>query len=86
MEIIKFLKWQWQRFELWQKLFIFSGFLGGAGLVSDEPLRHWFLGAAALIYLGYIFKWAIWDGIKSSWHNYKQHRNELLTTIRDSHK
>lgn len=86
MEIVKFLKWQWCRFELWQKMFILCGFLMGAGLVTDGLASQILFGSAAAIYTGFIFKWAIWDGIKSSWHNYKQHRNELLTTIRDSHK
>jgi len=32
------------------------------------------------------FKWFVLDPLKSSWARYKEQRNQLLTTIKDSHK
>jgi hypothetical protein len=32
------------------------------------------------------FKWFMFDPLKASWARYKEHRNSLLTTIKDSHK
>ena len=83
-EIVKFLQWQWRRFELWQKLFILCAFLMGAGIAAEGLAQQILFGTAAVVYLGYIFKWAVWDGVRSSWQQYKQHRNQLFTTIKDS--
>ena len=85
-EIWNFLQWQWQQFEGWQKMFIFAMFLQGASWGMGKDMGIYVSGLGLAIIAGYILKWCVWDGIKASWAKYKSHRNELLTTIRDSHK
>jgi hypothetical protein len=85
-EIWNFLQWQWQRFEGWQKMFMFAMFLQGAGWGMGRDIGLYVSGLGMGIIVSYILKWCVWDGIRSSWAKYKSHRNELLTTIRDSHK
>ena len=84
MEILRFLRWQWRKFELWQRLFIFAMFIQGVGLAMAPPWSVWISGLGAAIVLGYLIKWAVWDNIKASWRRYQEERNQLFKTIRDS--
>lgn len=83
-EIFKFVYWRWSKFETWQKMFVFSMFLQGIALPLDRPWDFYVSGLGMLIILFYFAKWVIWDGVKKSWSDYKQHRNELFTTIKNS--
>ncbi len=83
-EIINFLSWQWRRFEVWQKMFIFSMFLQGVAFPLDKPWSLYISGLGLFIILAWMSKWLIWDGVKNSWESYKKSRNELLTTIKNS--
>lgn len=85
-EIWGYCRWQWQNFEGWQKMFIFAMFLQGLGWTLGGQWGPWVAVAGAVIILAYIVKWLIIDNIKQSWAKYKQHRNELLTTIKQSHE
>jgi len=42
------------------------------------------LAVPITIFFVYTFKWAVWDGVRDSWTKYKAHRNQLLTTIKNS--
>lgn len=83
-EIAGFMRWGWRNLQFWQKMFIFAMFLQAAGwtLGGEWGPRLVMIGAA--IVLGYIFKWAVIESVQTSWANYKKHRNELLTTIKES--
>lgn len=86
-EVWGYLRWIWQGFQGWQKMFIFAMFLQGAAIPMQN--KDWALVTSSIglaIILGYIMKWLIWDGIRASWAKYKSHRNELLTTIKNSDK
>ena len=83
-EIVNFLKWQWQKFEFWQKCFVISSFFMGAGIAAPESVRHLLLAVPLIVVFGFMTKWFIWDGIHSSWVKYKEERNSLLTTIKQS--
>jgi Na+-driven multidrug efflux pump len=85
-EIWSFLCWNWQSWEGWQKMFVFAMFLQGAGWGMSSGLGMYVSGLGAGIILSYLLKWIVWDGLKSSWSKYKSHRNELLTTIKESDK
>lgn len=85
-EVFNFLKWQWQKFEFWQKCFVGSSFFIGASIVAEPPYDQ-YLGMVPLVIVGAFFiKWVVIDGTRSAWQRYKQERNQLLTTIRDSDK
>jgi hypothetical protein len=36
------------------------------------------------LWLAIFLKWFFWDAFQSSWAQYKEHRNSLLTTIKNS--
>lgn len=83
-EILGWLKFTWTNWESWQKLFIVAMLLqligwvipGTAGMITA------LLGFSIVMF--YLLKWFIWENIKTSWAKYKSHRNELLTTIKES--
>ncbi len=83
-EFLGFLRWGWVNFETWQRAFILAAFLQGVGWTLGGQWGPWIALAGAMIILGFLLKWCVWDAIKSSWAKYKQHRNELLTTIKTS--
>jgi hypothetical protein len=83
-EIVNFLKWQWNKFEFWQKCFVGSSFFVGSALVAPSPYNLWLSYIPMIVVFGFLTKWMIWDGVRSSWLKYKQERNSLLTTIKQS--
>ncbi len=86
-EIWNYIHWSWVGFQTWQKMFVFAMLLQITGWIialtySDVGL--WISHIGLVIVLGYIFKWFIFDNVKDSWNKYKQERNKLLTTIKES--
>jgi hypothetical protein len=84
MEILKFLQWRWHTWELWQRWYVCAMLVQIVG---------WFVPGAwgtALVALGFavplffMLKWFVWEPVSASWLKYKQHRNQLLTTIKTS--
>ena len=76
--------WVWRGWETWQRMFVLGAVFLGAGASASDSLRPYLLAVPIVIVFGYSFKWMVWDGIKSSWAKYKDHRNQLLTTIKTS--
>ena len=85
-EIIDFIIWQWQKFEFWQKTFIFSSFFFGAAVVADPPYKGYLSLVPMAVVFCYMTKWLIWDGTKSAWNRYKKEKSELFNTIKGSEK
>ncbi len=81
-ELWRFAKWQWNKFEGWQKMFIASMFLLGASIGATPPMDFWLRLVSLSIVLVYFFKWAVWDGVKSSWANYQKEKKELFDVIK----
>ncbi len=85
-EIVGFLKWQWNKFEFWPKCFVVSSSFIGASIVAPEPVNRWLFAVPMIVVFGFTTKWFVWDGVKASWQKYKEDRNSLLTTIKESDK
>ncbi len=85
-EFLGWLAWTWRNWEPWQKMFMFAMFLQGAGWGLGGDYGLYVTGLGMIIVMGYILKWFVWDSAKASWAKYKEHRNELLTTIKHSEK
>lgn len=83
-EIARFLTWQFRRLELWQWAFIVASFLQGVGWTLGGERGTWINIFGAGIILAYLLKWAVWDGTRSAWRQYKKERNQLLDTIKNS--
>ena len=83
-EFLGFLRWTWSNFQGWQKMFMFAMFLQGLGWGMGGEWGIWVTGIGLCIVFGFMLKWFVWDSISASWTKYKSHRNELLTTIKNS--
>lgn len=81
-----FVLYCWRSWELWQKLILLSVVLNIISVALPDPWDK-YMGLAALgIVAGMVMTWWWISMLVPKWQAYKQHRNELLTTIRDSHK
>lgn len=84
MEILKFLNWQWNRWQTWQKVFIAAMILQLASLVvsGTAGMVIWAIGFS--VTLGFLMKWFIWDLVSANYIKYKEERNKLFGVIKDS--
>jgi len=83
-ELFGFLKWTWQSWQVWQKMFILAMFLQGLGWGMGGDYGIWVTGVGVAIVFGFMIKWFVLERIQENWTKYKQHRNSLLTTIKTS--
>jgi len=86
-EQIGFIRWWFSKLEIWQWILLASlvlnvGSLFALGTELSSPMNT----AGMFLLLVVFFKWFMLDPLKSSWARYKEQRNSLLTTIKDSHK
>ena len=86
-EQIGFIRWWFSKLELWQWILLASLVLNigslfalGTSLSSDMNL------VGMILLLIVFFKWFVLDPLKTSWARYREQRNSLLTTIKDSDK
>ena len=85
-EILEFIRWQWRKWEIWQKGYIIGAFFLGAGVVAPRPYNMYLFAIPMIILFLWFSKWMVWDQLKDSWTKYKTEKQELFTTIKDSHK
>ena len=83
-EVFGFIAWQWRRWELWQRLFIVNMIVFAGSVMLPEPYDVYAVSALMFVLLGWTFKWAVWDNLKASWAKYREERNRLFKTIKDS--
>jgi hypothetical protein len=86
-EQIGFLRWWFLKLELWQWILLSSLLLNVGSLfaIGTEISSNMNLIGMMLLLIVF-FKWFVVDPLKASWARYKEQRNSLLTTIKDSHK
>lgn len=85
-EVIYFLQWQWRRFELWQKSFIFAMFLVGCSATAPDQWRYYLLMAGSSVVFGFMLKWMIWDGVKSAWRKYQEEKQQVVDIMSGKEK
>lgn len=83
-DILRFLKWQWRKFELWQKMFLFSMFILIASTFVDQPLQYYLQLVPVAIFFSTCVKWFIWDRTVESWQKYQAEKASLFETIKTS--
>ena len=83
-EIIGFIAWQWRKWELWQRIFICNMFVFCVAIMLPNPYDVYMVLTLMAIAWGWTFKWAVWDNVQANWLKYKQERNKLFKTIKDS--
>jgi dolichyl-phosphate-mannose--protein O-mannosyl transferase len=86
-EQIGFIRWWFSKLEFWQWILLSSLLLNVGSLfaLGTEISSNMNLIGMILL-LVVFFKWFVLDSLKASWTRYKEQRNSLLTTIKDSHK
>lgn len=82
-EIVNFIRWQWQRWQLWQKGYILGAAMLGAGVVAPEPYSFYLFAVPAIMLVVWTGKWWVWDSLKDSWTSYKKEKKQLFDTIRE---
>lgn len=85
-DILTFLQWQWRKWEFWQKCYILSAPLLGAGLAVDDPYRSYLVAVPVLICFTFMIKWFIIEPIKSSWTRFQEDKKNLFNTIKEGKK
>ena len=85
-EIAGFLRYCWHGLDTWARLLILSVILNLSAVFVPDSMRLYLQITAWTIIFSLFFKVAVWDGILDKWAKYKNHRNQLLTTIKDSSK
>jgi hydrogenase-4 membrane subunit HyfE len=86
MEILKFIKWQWTRFELWQKVYLFCFLAMISSLFLNDPYDYYVWTFSIIVIFGYFIKWFIFDSLKNSYEKYKKEKSELFNFIKESDK
>jgi hypothetical protein len=86
-EQIKFVRWLFSGLELWQWLMLTSMFLNVGSLfaIGTEMSSNMNLAGMSIL-LVVCSKWFVIDPLRVSWARYKEQRNTLLTTIKNSDK
>ena len=83
-EIARFLSYCWTSWELWKKAIIASLVLNIGSIFVPAPwgLYMTYVGWSILVIV--VIKDLWFPMVLAKWTKYKNHRNELLTTIKDS--
>jgi hypothetical protein len=85
-DILYFLQWQWQRFEFWQKCYMFAMFMIGCSTSASEPWRIYLFGIGAAVILGFMLKWVVWDGVKGAWSKYQEEKQQIVDIMSGKEK
>ncbi len=85
-EIFNFIVWQWNKWQTWQKGYIICAFMLGAGVMAPSPYDKILFTVPMIMLFVWTGKWWFWDQLMESWNKYKTEKQELFTTIKDSHK
>ena len=83
-ELFGWARWVWSRQETWQKWWFVGMFFVGAAINAQGRAQEVCIAISVAIFGVQILKWMVWDAFKSSWAKYREERNSLLTTIKDS--
>jgi hypothetical protein len=86
MKLWSFIKWQWNKWETWQRWFAVMFFLFGLGLSSSSVFSIVCLYISVSIFAYFVTKWCIVDPIRNSWEGFKKEQDDLFDVIKDSDK
>lgn len=84
--IIEFLTYCWKSWELWQKLIILSLILNFSSYLFPSPWGNYMNLLGLSILAGMMLTFWFHHMLLPKWNKYKEERNQLLTTIKESDK
>ena len=82
--LLDFLGYCWTSWELWQKAIIVSLILNVSSIFVPSPWGLYMTYVGWSILAVVVIKDLWFATVREKWAKYKTHRNQLLTTIRDS--
>ena len=86
-EQIGFIRWWFSKLEIWQWILLASlVFNVGSLFAIGTEISSGMNLVGMILLLIVFFKWFVLESLKTSWTSYKEQRNTLLTTIKDSDK
>jgi hypothetical protein len=85
-EIVGFIKYSWNSWEFWQKALVGNIFLQAGSWLFPHPYRLWISAFGWLLLCYVFFSWWWKDLLLTKWTKYKEERNHLLNTIKNSDK
>lgn len=85
MKIVSYAKWQWNKIDLWFKLYAANLILFLIGILTEHPFNILFL-SWFMINLVFFVGVLIRDHFKESYHQFEKDQNQLLKIIKDSDK
>lgn len=83
-EILNFVVYTWKSWELWQKVLVANIVLQASSWMFPVQYQPWVSGLGWTLLLAVFASWWYKDMLLPKWQAYKQHRNSLLKTIKDS--
>jgi uncharacterized membrane protein len=81
MEILYFLKWQFNKFNFYKKMFVLGCTLFGAALVAPQPYSAFLILSVLSCAVICLLKFVIWNSIRNSWMDYQYEKERLLDIL-----
>ena len=85
-EVVGYVKWWVKNAEAWKLWFLFAISLNAISWAFPAPYNMIINCTGTGIVVLHMLKWFVWDAIVSSWNKYREHRNEIFSTIKTSDK
>jgi hypothetical protein len=77
-----FLIWWWRKLDTWQKGWMVSAFLFGAGLSASEPYKIYLLAVLPVFVLLSMLKWVFWDSIRNEWIRFNKEQKFIIDELK----
>ena len=86
MKILKFIKWSWNKTDIWTKCWFLACGLFGASLgETNKIVSHYLLEGAVVIFSGMLLV-AVYNLTKASYTKFQKEYDELFEVIKQSEK
>ena len=88
MNIISFLKWRWNKWERWQRIWVvgLTFFVASVLTNKNEQISMLLMAVPAGIFIFYTGKWMVWDAIRDSYQEYEQEKKNLVELLKSTEK
>lgn len=75
-DVFDFVRWQWSKWQGWQRVYAVSMFMIIVGFVMPGVIGALLLVIGVTSILSWLFKWAIWDSVTNAYNEYKKEKQE----------
>ena len=83
-EFLRFIIWQWNKSEFWQKVFIIITIFTILSIAVPPPYSTYIVMASLSVVYCFICKWWIWDRLILAYKEFKKEKLDLFETIKTS--